>query len=177
LPNIGGKMYKVDDKVVYPMHGVGVIEKIEEKNILGKTKLYYIMKLSVTDMTVMVPVDMADKLGLRGVVEYDEIMKALDLLKEDPSVVEENWKARYSNNHGKVKSGSIFELAEVVRNLFRRNKVKELSTSEKKLFENALQLMVDEIALSKDLEKVEVEHLITETLEEGVPENSEVSVK
>jgi CarD family transcriptional regulator len=169
-------MFEIGDKVVYPMQGVGIIEKIEEKTILQKKRKYYIMKLSVSDMTVMIPCDMAEKVGVRGVVEYPEIEKAIELLKENPSLVEENWKARYSNNHGKVKSGSIMELAEVVRNLYRRNKIKELSSSEKKLFENALQLLVDEIALSKGLEKVEVEHLITETLEEGVPgELQEVS--
>ena len=156
--------YNIGDKIVYPMHGVGVIEKIEEKNILGKDNLYYIMKLSVSDMTVMIPVEMSEKLGLREVINEKEINDVLSSLKENPEDLENDWKARYYNNHDKLKSGSIFDLAEIVRNLYRRNSEKELSTSEKKLFESALQLMIEEISLSQDIEKVEVEHMITETL-------------
>ena len=161
-------MYQIGEKVVYPMHGVGVVQNIEEKDILGKKRKYYIMELSHTNMTVMVPVDMSTKIGLRGVVSIDEISKAFGVLSSIPTELEDDWKIRYSNNHTKVKNGSFLELAEVVRNLFKRNQVKELSNSEKKLFENALNLMIDEIALTKEIEKIEVEHMITETLEKNL---------
>ena len=158
-------MYKVGEKVVYPMHGVGIIQNIEDKDILGKKRKYYIMELSHTNMTVMVPIDMSSNVGLRSVVSYDEISNALSVLTSTPTELEDDWKVRYSSNHSKIKKGSFLELAEVVRNLFKRNQIKELSNSEKKLFENALSLMVDEIALTKEIEKIEVEHMITEILE------------
>lgn len=160
-------MYEVGNKVVYPMHGVGVISKIEDKEILGETQQYYILKLSMTDMTVMIPTGKAEELGLRRVISTNEIDKVMDVLKQEcPEEVDDNWKTRYMTNQGKIKSGSIFELAEVVRNLYNRNCKKELSTSEKRLFDNALQLMIDEIALSKSIDKVEVEHKISEILME-----------
>lgn len=161
-------MYDIGEKVVYPMHGVGVISKIEEREILGESHLYYILKLSMTDMTVMIPIDKSEELGLRSVVSDDKIDKVMQILKqESPEDEDENWKSRYNTNQTKIKSGSILELAEVVRNLYIRNQKKELSTSEKRLFDNALQLMVDEIALSKNQEKVEVEHKISEILMES----------
>lgn len=167
--------YQIGEKVVYPMHGVGVIQNIEERDILGKKREYYIMELSHTNMKVMIPIDMTSKVGLRGVVTGDQITDAFSVLKSTETELEEDWKIRYYNNHGKIKSGSFLELAEVVRNLFKRNQVKELSNSEKKLFENALKLMIDEISLSKNLDKIEAEHMITEILEEGLPiRNAEV---
>ncbi|MDH5681943.1 MAG: CarD family transcriptional regulator [Spirochaetota bacterium] len=168
-------MYEVGAKVVYPMHGVGLIQTIEEKNILDKKRQYYIMELFHTNMTVMIPVEMSDKVGLRGVVGMDVINEAYSILKSEATELDEDWKVRYSSNHGKIKSGSFVELAEVVRNLFIRNQIKELSNSEKRLFENALKLMVDEIAFSTETEKVEVEHVITETLEEGLSENKKLN--
>ncbi len=164
-------MYKINEKVVYPMHGVGVISKIEEMEVLGETHLYYILKLSMTEMTVKIPVDKSDELGLRSVVSESEINEVYEVLKQDnPEADDDNWKNRYNTNQTKIKSGSITELAEVVRNLFIRNtknnknNKKELSASEKRLFDNALQLMIDEIALSKSIEKTEVEHKISEIL-------------
>lgn len=161
------KMYEVGEKVVYPMHGVGVISKIEEKEVLGEKHLYYILKLSMTDMTVMIPIEKSEKLGLRVVISENKVGDVMEILKEKcpEEDMDENWKTRYTTNQEKIKSGSIEELAEVVRNLYKRNLIKELSTSEKKLFDNALQLMIDEIALSKNVEKAEIEHNIAEILE------------
>ncbi len=168
-------LYEIGDKVVYPMHGVGLIKKIEEKDILGNKKLYYIMEMAHSKMTVMIPVDMSTKIGLRNLVNYTQISEALSILQDEATELEEDWKVRYNTNHGKIKKGSIFDLAEVVRNLFMRNQIKELSNSEKKLFENAKKLMVDEIALSKEIDKTEAEHLITETLERGLPVNLQLN--
>ncbi len=159
--------FKQGDTVVYPMHGVGVIDKIEEKDILGNKQLYYILKLSVSDMTAMIPVDKSENLGLRACEKPEGIEKALIILGEVPDNIEDDWKSRYNNNHNLVKNGSLFELAQVVRNLYHRNLIKELSNTEKKLFEYALQLMVDEISFSKDIEKIEVEDNITRILEDA----------
>ena len=167
-------MYEIGAKIVYPMHGVGVIQKIEEKDILDKKRKYYIIELFHTNMTVMIPVEMSEKVGLRDVVPLDVIEEAYFILKSEATDLDEDWKIRYSNNHGKIKSGSFIELAEVVRNLFIRNQIKELSNSEKRLFENALKLMVDEIAYSQEIEKIEVEHVITEILEEGLSKNKKI---
>ncbi len=165
-------MYKIGEKVVYPMHGVGRIRNIEEKDILGTIRQYYIMELLHTNMTVMIPVKMSSKIGLRGIIGDKEIGEALSIMKSQATELVDDWKVRYSINHGKIKSGSFYELAEVVRNLFIRNQIKELSNSEKKLFENALKLLVDEISFSSDIEDVEVEHMITETLEQGLLANN-----
>ncbi|HEO64976.1 MAG TPA: CarD family transcriptional regulator [Spirochaetes bacterium] len=165
-------MYEIGEKVVYPMHGVGKIQNIEEKDILGTIRKYYIMELLHTNMTVMIPVKMSNQIGLRGVIGDEEIAEALSILKSQATELENDWKIRYSINHGKIKSGSFYELAEVVRNLFIRNQIKELSNSEKRLFENALKLLVDEISFSSDIEGIEAEHMITETLEQGLLANN-----
>ncbi len=162
-------MYDIGEKVVYPMHGVGIISKIEKKEVLGESHLYYILRLSMTDMTVMIPIEKSDSLGLRSVVsdkEVDDVMEVLRQCSSDEGE-DDNWKTRYITNQGKIKNGSITELAEVVRDLYRRNLKKELSSSERRLFDNALQLMIDEIALSTNIDKVEIEHRISKILMES----------
>jgi len=161
-------MYKVGAKVVYPLHGVGVIHSIEDKVVLGEQRSYYIIKLAISDMTVMIPVEKSEELGLRQVVTDREVKEALKLIRGENPDVEEDWKTRFQRNFEKMKSGSIQDIAEVVRNLFHRNKVKELSIMEKKLYENAYRLLVDEIAYVRDIDKEEVQHLIAEGLENGV---------
>jgi len=161
-------MYKLGTKVAYPMHGVGTVDRIEERTVLGESKQYFVMKLSVTDMTLMVPVDKAEELGLRQVATEDIITRVLGVLREEPDPMKEDWKLRYNEHLEKMKRGALTELAEVVRNLFRRNATKDLSTSEKKIFETAFQLVIEEIALARGAAKVEVEDLITVTLQDGL---------
>lgn len=161
-------MYKVGTKVVYPLHGVGVINSIEDKDVLGKRRSYYVIKLAISDMTVMIPVDKSEELGLRLVVANDDVEKALEILKNSSPDLEDDWKARYQQNFEKMKSGSLIEIAEVVRNLFHRNRVKELSIMEKKLYENAYRLLVDEIAYAINMDKEEVQNLVAEALESGL---------
>ncbi|RKY01636.1 MAG: CarD family transcriptional regulator [Spirochaetes bacterium] len=161
-------MYKVGTKVVYPLHGVGVINSIEDKDVLGKRRSYYVIKLAISDMTVMIPVDKSEELGLRLVVANDDVEKALEILKNSSPDLEDDWKTRYQQNFEKMKSGSLIEIAEVVRNLFHRNRVKELSIMEKKLYENAYRLLVDEIAYATNMDKEEVQNLVAEALESGL---------
>ncbi|MFW6138950.1 MAG: CarD family transcriptional regulator [Spirochaetota bacterium] len=160
-------MYEVGQKVVYPLHGVGVINSIEDRIVLGEKRSYYIIKLSISDMTVMIPVSKSEELGLRQVVTNDDVNRALKLIRGEITDMDEDWKSRYQHNFEKIKSGSILSIAEVVRNLFHRNKIKELSIMEKKLYENAYRLLVDEIAYVKNMDKEEVQNLICEGLENG----------
>ena len=162
------RMYTVGDKVVYPLHGVGLINSIEDRTVLGEKRSYYVIKLAISDMTVMIPTNRSDQLGLRMIVSDRDVHKALKLINGQITDMEEDWKARYQHNFEKMKSGSIFDVAEVVKNLFHRNRVKELSIMEKKLYENAYRLLVDEISYVKDMEKDEVQTILSERLESSL---------
>jgi CarD family transcriptional regulator len=159
--------YAVGDKVVYPMHGVGFVQTIEKRTVLGTQHLYYIIHINCDDMKVMLPVDRTEELGLRPIVSQEEIDKALDMLVVESGGMNDDWKIRFNINKEKIKTGSIFEVTGVVRDLFQRNKAKELSSSERKLYENAHQLLVDEISLKLNSTPEYVENLIAEKLEEG----------
>ena len=115
-------MYSLGDKVVYPVHGVGVIDSIEDKTVLGEKRSYYVIKLAISDMTVMIPTNKSEVLGLRLVVADRYANRALKIIGSETTEMEEDWKARYQQNFEKIKSGSIFNVAEVVRNFFHRNK-------------------------------------------------------
>lgn len=158
-------VYEVGSKVVYPIHGVGIINSIEEKTVLGKTHSYYIIKLGISDMTVMIPVEKSDELGLRQIVSNKDVKNALKLIKSGSINIVEDWKARYQNNFERMKKGSLLDVAEVVRNLYHRNKIKELSIMEKKLYENAFRLLVDEIAFVLNVDKKRSKEMISEGLE------------
>ncbi len=162
--------YEIGSKVVYPLHGVGIISNIEEKTVLGKTHSYYIIKLGISDMTVMIPVEKSEELGLRKVVSQKDVENALKLIKGEITDIEEDWKERYQQNFEKMKKGSLLDVAEVVRNLYHRNKIKELSIMEKKLYENAFRLLVDEIAYVLDIDKEKARDLIAEGLESSIKE-------
>ncbi len=157
-------MFKVGDKVVYPMHGVGRIEAIEKKVVLGKRGEYYIIHIINSGMKVMIPVKNAESIGLRSIISKREVKKVLNLLSRDENTSVDDWKERYQNNIDKVKSGSIYEVSEVARDLYRRGCEKELSIMERKLYENAYQLVTHELALSKDIEVEDAGDLVSEAL-------------
>jgi len=157
-------MFKVGDQIVYPMHGVGIIEAIEKKVVLGKRNEFYMISIINSGMKVMIPVDNAEKIGLRGVIGKKEVTKVMALLKKTGIETEDDWKLRYQNNIDKVKSGSIYEVAEVARDLYRRGREKELSIMERKLYESAYQLVINEIALAKNIEVEEAGNLVSEVL-------------
>ncbi|MCX7632513.1 MAG: transcriptional regulator [Turneriella sp.] len=158
------KEFKVGENVVYPMHGVGRIAEITTKTILGKKKKYYIIELFNTKMRVMVPVDNAESIGLRHIVDKRQIAKVTKLLQEEYVEQEEDWKIRYQNNLAKIKSGSLTAVAEVCRNLYKRARDKELSVMERKLYESAYSLMVNEVALVKGISTEDASNLISEIL-------------
>ncbi|SHJ00127.1 transcriptional regulator, CarD family [Dethiosulfatibacter aminovorans DSM 17477] len=142
-------MYNLGDKIVYPMHGAGVIESIEEKEILGEIKKYYVIAMPLGDMKLMVPIDNADDIGVRNVIDYTDVNKVFTVLKQDTEITELNWNKRYRKNMDKMKSGDIFEVARIVRNLAFRDKEKGLSAGEKKMLNNAKQILISELILAE----------------------------
>ena len=159
------KTFQVDQKVVYPSQGVGVIQSIIQKKFKDSKIPYYVIYLEVTDMTIMVPVDKAVELGIRPTVSRDEAAKALELIKEDYEPIPSDWKMRYQMNLDLLKKGSIRDIASIVRSLYHRSKVKELPILERKLYDSALKLLVDEISISLRKSKDEVEQMIFSRLE------------
>ncbi|MBS3971196.1 MAG: CarD family transcriptional regulator [Clostridia bacterium] len=157
-------MFKVGDKVVYPMHGAGIIESIEEREVLGERRSYYIMKIPIGDMKVMVPMDNVQDIGLRQVIGTQEMSEVLGILQDKNSTMNVSWNKRYRANLDKIKSGNIFEVAEVVRNLTIRDKDKGLSTGERKMLENAKRILISELVLVKDIAEDQVEDLLHKVL-------------
>ncbi len=161
-------MFNVGDKVVYPMHGAGIIEAIEEKEILGEKRKYYIMRLPIGNMKVMVPINNGSTLGLREVINSVEVEKVITILRDRSDVVTANWSLRYRQHMEKIKSGNIFEVAEVVRNLSLREKEKGLSTGERKMLDTARQILVSELSLVSELtlvgEETNVEVILARVL-------------
>ncbi|MCL2175463.1 MAG: CarD family transcriptional regulator [Treponema sp.] len=159
------KTFQVDQKVVYPSQGVGIIKDIVQKKFKDSKIPYYIIYIEVTDMTIMVPVDKAIELGIRSTVSRDEAMKALDLISEDYDPIPTDWKMRYQMNLDLLKKGSIRDIASIVRSLYHRSKVKELPILERKLYDSALKLLEDEISISLRKTKDEVQNMIFSRLE------------
>ena len=153
-------MFNIGDKVVYPMHGAGVIEAIEEKEILGEKQKYYIMRMPIGDMKVMIPLNNIKDIGVRQVVGDEEISEVFNILRGEKSKMSSNWNRRYRANMDKIRSGNIFQVAEVVRNLSLRDKEKGLSTGERKMLENAKHILVSEIVLSKNIQEDEALQMI-----------------
>ena len=152
-------MFNVGDKIVYPMHGAGTIDAIEEKNILGENQSYYVIKMP-GEVKVMVPTDRAEQIGVRNVIGKEEAEKVISILGEDETEMSQHWNKRYRDNMEKMKSGSIYEVAGVVRNLSFKQKEKGLSTGEKKMLNNAKQILVSELVLAEHANKDEVEEQI-----------------
>ena len=141
-------MFSVGEKIVYPVHGAGVVESIENREILGEVRSYYVLRITSGDLQVLVPVDTAEKVGMRLVSDAERLRQARDVLSGPASPWEENWNRRYRLNMDKIKSGDICELAEVVRNLTLRDNAKGLSAGEKKMLDKARRILLSEIVLA-----------------------------
>ncbi|MDR2898282.1 MAG: CarD family transcriptional regulator [Spirochaetaceae bacterium] len=157
--------FSVDQKVVYPSQGVGKIMQITERKFREETLLYYVIYLEVSDMTVMVPVDKVEELGIRAIVSPEEAQKALDMISEAFEPIPSDWKLRYQMNLELLKKGSVLDIAAIVRSLYHRSKVKELPILERKLYDSAKKLLEDEISFALDKPAKEVEALIHSHLE------------
>ena len=157
-------MFSIGDKILYPMHGAGVIQEIEKKNILGETREYYILRLPYGDMNVMIPVNNSDDIGIRPIISEKEIEQVFFVLRSETTEMSSNWNRRYRENMDKIRTGDILEVAEVVRNLTRTDRVKKLSTGEKKMLSNAKQILESEVILSGNLDPQKVEDLVEKSV-------------
>lgn len=157
-------MFVIGDRIVYPMHGAGIIEEIEEKQILGEIRKYYILKVPCGDMKIMIPIESSREIGVRAVISAEEIRGVLAVLRAESTEMSNNWNRRYRENMEKLKTGDIYNVAEVVRNLMRTDKEKKLSTGEKKMLSNAKQILISEIILVKDIDHESAENIINSTV-------------
>jgi len=157
-------MFNVGDKIVYPMHGAGTIDSIEEKDILGEKQNYYIIRMP-GEVKVMVPTARAEEIGVRNIIDKEKAGKVLEILEENETEMSNNWNKRYRDNMEKMKSGDIYEVADVVRNLAFKQKEKGLSTGEKKMLNNAKQILVSELVLAEHASQEDVEKLVDNKIE------------
>jgi CarD family transcriptional regulator len=150
-------MFQVGDKAVYPGHGVGVIEAIETKEISGSELMFYILRVLDNGMTIMIPRDNVGAVGLRGVIRKLEIPKVLKILKDrDVEIDNQTWNRRYREYMEKINTGSIFEIAEVLRDLYLLRTEKELSFGERKILDTAKNLLVKELAIVRDVKETDI---------------------
>lgn len=158
-------MFKVGDNAVYPAHGVGVIKRIEKKLISGKEKSFYVLQVIENGMTIMVPTDNTAGVGLRALVSKQEVDEVLGILRDKKVKIDRTtWNRRYREYMEKIKTGSVKEIAEVLRNLYLLKNSKDLSFGEKKMFDTAKNLLVKEISMSGAIPEAEVEAELTKAL-------------
>jgi CarD family transcriptional regulator len=154
-------MFKVGDIVVYPAHGVAEVESVEEREISGSTMSFFILKILDTQMTVMVPVINVKNVGIRQLINKKGIEQVMDILKQrSVNIDNQTWNRRYREYMEKIKSGSAYEIAEVLRDLNILKRGKELSFGERKMYDTARNLLVNEISISKKIDKRDAERMI-----------------
>ncbi len=155
-------MFHVGDVVVYPHHGAGVIEGISEKDVEGEKKTYFVLRMCQGNLKVMVPADSSLQVGLRSVISEEEVERVFDILGEKQSPMPSNWNHRYKKNRDKLRSGDIFQVAEVVRNLTLRDMEKGLSSGEKRMLVQAREILASELAFAVRVEAEEALRMIEE---------------
>lgn len=160
-------MFRKGDTVVHPEHGAAVIEELRERDFLGERKKYFVLHVAYGDLTLMVPVDSTEAVGLREVVRKKEVKKVLDVLREEESGQAANWSRRFKNNIEKLRSGDIYQVAEVVRNLSIREREKGLSAGEKRMVIKARQILVSELIYATSGTEEKAEAMIDKVLEES----------
>ncbi|MCQ2398288.1 MAG: CarD family transcriptional regulator [Sphaerochaetaceae bacterium] len=157
--------FKIGEHVVYPLQGVGTIKDVKERVVNGKSVTFYVIYIDISDLTVSIPVEKTGSVGLRGLVSAQEARKALNSISSKYEPVNVDWKTRYQMNVDLVKEGSICSISKVVQGLYHRSKVKELPVQERKLYDNALRLLIDECAFSLEKDPDEIEKEIFTRLE------------
>ncbi|MEE8601657.1 CarD family transcriptional regulator [Euzebya tangerina] len=157
--------YSVGDTVVYPHHGAAVIEREETRKLLGEERSYLVLRLTYGDLTIKVPADQTDEVGLRNVCDDQEIEEVLDVLRLRGAKVPTNWSRRFKANNEKLKGGDIMKVSEVVRDLSLREMDKGLSAGEKRMLSKARQVLVSELAASLEKEDEEAEAYLDEVLQ------------
>lgn len=158
-------MYAVDDKVVHPMHGAGVIEEIKEIEIVGNKRKYYTVRFAMGNMVTNIPVENSDSIGIRKVIGKNEAKKVLETFRKLPVADDNNWNKRQRENLIKIKSGDIYQVLGVLKDLMFREKTKGLSTSERKTLGSARQIVISELLMSKVAEIGDIESIINDTIE------------
>jgi CarD family transcriptional regulator len=156
--------FELGDNVVYPHHGAGKVLKKEKKEVFGEKREYLTIKILHNDMTVMVPCENAGVAGLRRVIDEETVKKVLNVLQDDVSEMPKNWNRRFKHNRDKIKTGDIYELAEVVRNLALRESEKGLSTGEKQMFTRAKKILASELMYALDKDEDEAEAYLDDLL-------------
>jgi len=159
-------MFKVGELAVYPAHGVGRIEAIEKKEISGSKLSFYVMRILDNEMIIMIPTQNAALVGLRQVIAFEDVPEIYSILKDQKTrLLANTWSRRYRDYMDKIKTGSVFEVAVVLRELTRRRAHKELSFAERKLLDTARSLLVREIAVVKDMAESAIEREIVGCLD------------
>ena len=170
--NLGeASLFDIGDKVVYPHHGAGTVVKREKREILGEMREYLTIQILHNDMTVNVPCDNAERVGLRQVIDQRTVTMVVRTLSGGSTEMPKNWNRRFKHNRDKMKTGNIFELAEVVRNLAVRNNEKGLSTGEKQMFVKAKKILASELMYAKAMSEDEAAEWLDDVLSRaGQPE-------
>jgi len=159
--------YEIGDHVVYPHHGAGKVLKKEQKEVLGEKREYLTIQILHNDMTVMVPCENASRAGLRRVIGEEAVKKVLGVLRDDVSQMPKNWNRRFKHNREKIKTGDVYELAEVVRNLAIRETEKGLSTGEKQMYTRAKKILASELMYALDMDEEGAESHLDELIAEA----------
>jgi len=159
-------MFEVGDCIVHPMHGAGVVEALERRG--EKQQVYYSLRLPAANLKVLIPADNTEEIGVRRVIDKEEITSVLNVLKrKDQGKFIPNWNHRYRANLDKIRTGNIFAVAEVVSSLMRQDKKKGLSSGEKRMLESAFQILSSELVLAGKMEPTKVEALIKDAVAQG----------
>ena len=169
--------FELGDNVVYPHHGAGQVLNKEVKEIFGEKREYLTIKILHNDMTVMVPTENAALAGLRRVIDEETVQKVLFVLRDDVSEMPKNWNRRFKHNRDKIKTGDIYELAEVVRNLALRESEKGLSTGEKQMFTRAKKILASELMYALDKDEEEAEAYLDDLLARSAQDKVVVAAK
>ena len=157
-------MFQIGDKVVHPMHGAGIVDSIVQKKVNGVMREYYVLKLPVRAMVVMVPTENCEEIGVRPIVDREQADRVLAAIPDIQVEMTQNWNRRYRENMERIKSGDLFEVARVVEGLMLRDVQKGLSTGERKMLHSAKQILISEIVLSQDASYEDVEARINTAL-------------
>ena len=161
---MNNQSFSIGDKVVYPNHGVGVIEQISSRTIGSQIERFYLLKIAASSLKVMVPFHNVNSVGLRRVVRNGEVQRILDFLTDGKCENHADWKYRFKENSDKMRTGSLLDVAEVLKGLLLLAQGKALSFREKKMLERARYFLVSELAMSKNWEEPEIEDILNKAL-------------
>ncbi len=161
-------MYNIGDSIVYPMHGAGIIEAIEEREVLDEINKYYILRMPYDDMKVMFPITGVAADSIRDVISSDEADKVIEYFDTYFEEINTNWNKRYRENIVKIKSGNIYEVAEVVKMLLFRDKTRGLSSGERKMLTNAKQILISELVIAKNATQQDIEILLSDMVDKFI---------